>query len=343
MGLLMLSPITIIYAFDQHYAQYAAVSTYSLVFHSKSALQIYWLVPDTDASSVEPIAANLTKKTGVEIRVLPVSMSELGTWKQSYHYTQAMYLRLLIPGLIDQPRAIYLDADTLVLSDLGELHSLDFGSALIAGVPDSAGPYLTAIPLRNGDPYINSGVLLMNLDALRQDEMLTKARTIYFEHEHRLIFPDQCVINKYAEGRKLTLDESWNRQIVAMLTNAVEFESIRVQANPSIMHFTHMVKPWHAWCEDYISDFWWHYADRAEIDGLVRQRVTTIGQAIKHADMLERFERHQESSEKRRDIIDRLVEIVDELQHRTTQATVNASRRSPEKSRKPLNSIRGRG
>jgi lipopolysaccharide biosynthesis glycosyltransferase len=307
--------ITVVYAFDQNYVRYAAVSTFSLALNSRSVLQIYWLIPDTDASSVEPIAADITAKTGIAIKIIPVSMDEFGTWKQSLHYTQAMYLRLLIPSLIRESRVIYLDADTLVLSDLGELHAQELGDALIAGVPDPGAGSVSAISLRDGDPYLNSGVLLMNLDALRHDGVLDKVRVIYAEHEQLLVWPDQCVINKYAEGRKLAVHTGWNRRISAFNVTEAQFESVLAEANLSIMHFIDSVKPWHAWCNPRVAEFWWDFADRAQVNGLVPQEITKIDQAILYANLLDRYERYRDASEVKGKIIDRLSEILNEREN----------------------------
>jgi lipopolysaccharide biosynthesis glycosyltransferase len=316
----MSRPITVVYAFDRNFAQYAAVSTHSLVCSTKSPLQIFWLIPDTDALHVQPIAASLASRTSSEIRVLSVSMDEIGTWKQAGHFSLAMYLRLLIPGLIDESRAIYLDADTLVLSDLGALFSQDFGDALIAGVPDPGVDRSRSIPLRDDDPYLNSGVLLMNLDALRHDGMLDKVRAIHAEHGHRLIWPDQCILNKYAEGRKFKLPGGWNRLISGLDITEAQFEGVLAEAGLSIIHFANKVKPWQAWCNPCVGEFWWNHADRAQVDGLVMQEITTVDQATLYAAMLEKNERYKEASDVKGKIIERLNQLLDECNDRAQDA-----------------------
>ncbi|WP_277187302.1 glycosyltransferase family 8 protein [Caballeronia sp. BR00000012568055] len=295
--------ITVVYSFDRNYAHYAAVSTYSLALHSRSALRIVWVIPADDLEHIAPVAANLE----VEVELRPVEPGEFSAWKASHHFSQAMYLRLLIPSLIHEPRAIYLDADTLVLSDLAALHAVDLGNNLLAGVPDPAGAQSSRVPRQCGDPYLNSGMLLMNLDALRNDNMLEKAKAIYCEYENELAWPDQCVINKYAEGRKITLDVKWNRQISAFDITEAQFDSVLSESGLAVLHFVDSVKPWHKWCNPSVGDFYWRYADRARIDGLKPQEITTIDQAMLFARVLDHNARFQEASMLKQRIIESLL------------------------------------
>ncbi|SAL70164.1 General stress protein A [Caballeronia peredens] len=302
----MSNSIKIIFCFDRNYAHYAAVSAHSLLINSRSELRIFWIVPVEDESYVLAVAEQLANRTGLNVTVIPASSAAFADWKVSNHFTRGMYLRLLIPTLIDAPRAIYLDADTLVLADLEPLYTIDLGDKLIAGVPDPAGERSTRIPRRAGDPYINSGMLVMNLDALREDRMFEKAQSIYARYERDAAWPDQCVINKYAEGRKLVLREGWNRQVSASHITRTQFEAVLRENDLSIIHFVDAVKPWQKWCNPYVGDFWWSYASRLTIDGLKPQEITTIDQAIQFARVLDANERYMEPSRFKDDIIARL-------------------------------------
>ncbi|KMZ11644.1 hypothetical protein BHUM_04073c [Candidatus Burkholderia humilis] len=161
------------------------------------------------------------------------------------------------------------------------------GGNVIAGVLDGSGAETSKVARTSGDPYLNSGVLLMDLDALRSDRMLEKATALYLEHECKLAWPDQCVINKYAEGRKLVLHPGWNCRISALEVTPAQFDSMLSDPDLSILHFITSMKAWQTWCEPRVSAFWWQYANRAQIDGLAPQEVSTIGEAILFARMLD--------------------------------------------------------
>lgn len=178
-----------------------------------------------------------------------------------------MYLRLMIPAMIQDSRAIYIDADTLVLSDLGPLFSIEMGDKWIAGRldPQSATAAHT-LPRSPGDPYINSGVMLMDLDALRRDDMFEKSKIVYRENEERLFFPDQCLINKYADGRKIVLDTKWNRMVFAPDFTDAGFNEMLAAENPAVLHFVGDVKPWKDNCTTAaIVGLWRHYAAQGRV------------------------------------------------------------------------------
>jgi lipopolysaccharide biosynthesis glycosyltransferase len=307
----MTHPITVVYSFDRNYARYAAVSAYSLALHARTELQVVWIVPEADEASVIPTAAYLAQKTGLDLRLISVPMHDLGEWKVSDHFTQATYLRLLVADLVQEPRVIFLDADTLVVNDLSALWETQLGENVIAGVPDQAGGETSKVVRTEGDPYINAGVLLMNLEALRNDRMQEKARAIYRHHCADLTWFDQCVLNKYAEGRKLVLDKGWNRQIAALEITEAEFDDLLKEPGLAVLHFVTNNKPWHPWCNRRVIDLWWRYANEMGIEGLEPQEIITIGQRWALARMLDRNGRFEEASAEKEKVIKDLVEFTD--------------------------------
>ncbi|SAK40625.1 General stress protein A [Caballeronia pedi] len=301
----MTSPITVAYCFDKGYAPYAAVSTFSLASNAKSALQIFWIVPQEDQASIVPIKSVVEQKTGLSIKLITVPPDHFDNWKTLGHISRGTYLRLLIPTLIHESRVIYVDADTLVMSDLGPLFSMDMGDHLIAGVPDP-GASMSRIPRRVDDPYLNAGVLLMDLDALRNDGMLEKAKGLYQEHEHQLELLDQCLLNKYAEGRKLVVDSGWNRMMFSHAITESHFNEILKEDNLAILHFVTVFKPWQRWCTPAIFDFWWSHANQLGIQGLRPETLTTstAGQALSMVNFLDTNERFKEASSIKSKMID---------------------------------------
>jgi lipopolysaccharide biosynthesis glycosyltransferase len=256
-------PITVVYSFDRNYAPYASVSAYSLALHAQTDCQVVWIVPEADEAAVIPIASSLAQKAGITIRLICVPMRELDAWKVSSHFTPATYLRLLVPELVPEPRIIFLDADTLVVNDLNALWQTRLGNNVIAGVLDPGGANTSKLPRGKGDPYINAGVLLMDLDALRNDGMPEKVRAIYRQYHADLTWFDQCVLNKYADGRKLVLYEGWNRQISAIEITTEQFEGVLAEPNLAVLHFVDKIKPWHSSCNERVGAYWLDYARRA--------------------------------------------------------------------------------
>ncbi|NDB69415.1 MAG: hypothetical protein EB015_15700 [Methylocystaceae bacterium] len=156
--------IPVVYCFDKSYAKYAAVSTHSLFLNSNSKLTVYWVVPDCDVHEVDELS-KLLKIRGISITVLGVS-DDYSVGRGGHAYiSQATYLRIAIPYVVMEEKIIYIDSDTLILADLMELYNHEMYDKKIGGVIDLWRGGGSKIPLEDGDPYINSGVMLMNLSA----------------------------------------------------------------------------------------------------------------------------------------------------------------------------------
>ena len=130
------------------------------------------------------------------------------------------YCRILLPHLLDVPRLIYLDSDVLVFRDLSELFDRELSTDnVIAAVPDSETLSLAEdsptiaegmkLPLESA--YFNCGVMLMNLDALRNQHFFERTVEFFNTWRPHYRFWDQSAINFLLHGQIQTLLEYWNR------------------------------------------------------------------------------------------------------------------------------------
>ncbi|MBR7025853.1 MAG: glycosyltransferase family 8 protein [Selenomonadaceae bacterium] len=136
-------------------------------------------------------------------------------------FNSAMFYRLFIPKLLpDEKKAIYLDADIIVNLDITELWQTDLENHPLAVVLESEDG---AIPARysklviegfvKGENYFNSGVLLMNLEVLREEEENINAG-IKFKSKHpEWWLYDQEVLNYCFETRTFALPLKFNNMI----------------------------------------------------------------------------------------------------------------------------------
>ena len=93
---------------------------------------------------------------------------------QLYHkrISQACYYRILSPIIFNVDTIIYLDGDTLVLNDLNEMYQYSTGNNYILGFLEySSYNEMDKIGIYT-DKYINSGVILLNLQKMRKDDKI---------------------------------------------------------------------------------------------------------------------------------------------------------------------------
>jgi hypothetical protein len=115
---------------------------------------------------------------------------------------------------------IYLDCDVLVFRNLSALFNLKLSAGkVIAAVPDSETLSLAddsriiagAMKLPAKGAYFNCGVMLMNLDELRNQHFSQRAIEFLNMWRGRYRFHDQSAINFLLHGQIDALPECWNR------------------------------------------------------------------------------------------------------------------------------------
>lgn len=195
--------IPVVWGIDRKYLLQAFVVMRSLLTHSKEIYHFFILTADNMEDEIG-VYTNILKTEYHNFEV-SVRMVDMGSFVNARiyneHLSKAAYFRLLIPELIlEYNKCIYLDCDVLVHGDLKELYTIEMGDDYLAGVKDchiiSSDPYqmehqkILGLPSR--DKYINSGVLVMNLTKMREDNLMQKFR-IQLEKENW--YEDQDVLN----------------------------------------------------------------------------------------------------------------------------------------------------
>jgi len=150
--------------FDDAYAPAAAVTLDSLFRNN----------PDLDAelyaavSAIQPerllTVERLCADFGHAITFLEMDEGDYRHFKTVAHISQAAYFRILAIDRIRAGRILYLDVDLIVQTDLAPLLALAMGGRLIAGVATERPPgdALHLIGVDDGEPYLNTGVLLID-------------------------------------------------------------------------------------------------------------------------------------------------------------------------------------
>lgn len=198
------------------------------------------------------------------------------------HISIETYYRFIIQDILPfYSKVLYLDCDLVVNANIAELFRTDIKNYLLAAVKDvdflgnlamkdgKRKKYVdTVLHLKNGYNYFQAGVLLLNLDQMRQlhsvEEWLSMSSNTAY------IYNDQDILNKECEGNVLYLDPSWNVMHdcagrvdgVFAFAPAKDFKAYKAaRNNPRIVHYAGFDKPWkNPWCD--FGPLYWHYAQR---------------------------------------------------------------------------------
>jgi lipopolysaccharide biosynthesis glycosyltransferase len=258
--------IPIVFCFDKAYIDPALVSTYSVFFNSKTKIKFYWICYESNLAHAQ-FYQKYILKLGINLEIIHVDDDIFNTWKTDLivpHVTKAAYLRILIPNLVKETRIIYLDCDTITLSDLNELYNVNLNDYSIAGVDN----FLSHVDVKVYPPiidssftYINSGVMVMDLDKLRKHNFYYKVKEIHDKYYELVMAGDQCLINKFLENNKILLDRKWNYMIKNTRISDKEFEEIIKNEDIKIIHFTDSSKPWNMLTYgSTMANFWFQFS-----------------------------------------------------------------------------------
>lgn len=170
-------------------------------------------------------------------------------------YPKEMYYRLLSPHLLPKSikRVLYLDPDILVINPVRPLwetkqHGRLFAAAAHTGKTELANN-VNQLRLKTNQPYYNSGVLLIDLEAGRQQINPQMLFRYVEQHRMELILPDQDILNALYSEQILPLrDVIWNydaRNYSNYLLRSGGVCDLQwVIEHTAILHFCGKQKPW---------------------------------------------------------------------------------------------------
>jgi len=184
------------------------------------------------------------------------------------HITTATYFRLAIPTLFHQfEKVIYSDIDIIYQQDLAELFqsSLKNDELLAAALDlsiDRNVYFDSKMPATIGkDPsnYFNAGFLVMNLQQLRDTEILT----LLAKHAKiKYVQNDQDVLNIVCGDRIQIIPSIYNFQPSQFANYMWGRDKVELQFRQifqkATLHYTGPDKPWNS-LACVASDAWWHY------------------------------------------------------------------------------------
>lgn len=206
---------------------------------------VYLLTSDISAYSRQKLAKLEALFPNLTIQVILVDEADFtGLPLNRSHITRLeVYFRMAFARLLPQEveRVLYLDSDLLVQQDLLALWETDLEGHYMAGVsePPSEGAfdYRRSIGMSDPSLYFNSGVLLMDLKKIRQDQIQDHLFAVGDRIKDKILLQDQDIINVALEGQIKPLDVTYNYGYMERMAE------LRQEDQVAILHFS-LEKPW---------------------------------------------------------------------------------------------------
>lgn len=243
-------------AADSGYVAHSATMLHSLITQPGGHVAVHYLHgPELPAAAADELQ-EMVRHHGAEIVFHEIAPEQAAMFPNSGRFGPAMWYRAFLPELLPAlDRILYLDVDVIVMDEIAPLWQVDLDDAYLAAVTNVSADYYRAHPEKLGlrrDEYFNSGVLMLNLDLMR-DAAFSAMLADRLRDRPDLPFPDQDALNLAVGPRRVRLHPRWNcmNSFTTYQPIAVEILGERAVrealARPAIRHFEGPDdnKPWH--------------------------------------------------------------------------------------------------
>lgn len=244
--------VPVFLAINSAYAPYAAAAIHSLTQHVDkkryyrviilhdglnwaNRIRLRSLVTDNVAIQFKKISRNLYLKV-----IIKYCSRQKGAG--DFFSSAVYYYRFFIPRLFPMyDKCVYIDSDTILRGDIGELFDTNLEDNALAAMVDPKVDVIqefrdyvnkaVGVPYKE---YTNSGVLVMNMKKLRKLRYLSSLVDLIDRYDADLVAPDQDYMNVILRGKIKHLSPYWNMEPVEDLPKEAK-----------LVHFNLFNKPWH--------------------------------------------------------------------------------------------------
>ena len=266
------------YATDNAYVYPTLVAMTSLAENAgkNTFYDIYVMINPEFTNEHKKVLKSVETKHPEHCQVIFIDMgNKFKGEKTNTKITTPAYYRLELHNLLPNvDRVIWMDGDTAVFEDLTELITLDMKGNYIMGFLDSIPEAIERFNIKNAT-VLCSGVLLMDLNALRNNNMTEKFTKFMIEEKEKINQHDQTVINVVCQGKIAPLPPKYgiwsfeaekyalmhnNRQRPHLRYNKDEF--VKAYYHPAILHYV-WPKPFWKKKRPIFNKEWWNYAQKS--------------------------------------------------------------------------------
>lgn len=255
--------INICFAIDDKYTEHCSVAIVSILKNSSSLFHFFILNSRLNIENKQKIE-RLKNIKNFNITFIEVKLNHFENCylPPGSHFSLVNYYRLKIASLLPHlDKVIYLDSDIIANRDLRELWEISLEGYYVGAC--KAMTYESnseRLGLSTGAPYINSGVLVLNLKKIRKNRIEDKFFDCIKKNPKVIRNVDQDIINlvllEASDGIK-QLRQNWNTEI----RTDIPFEKVYLPiiSEPYIIHFITGDKPWNPDSKQLYKEKYWEY------------------------------------------------------------------------------------
>lgn len=251
--------VPIVFITDNGYAIPTAVAISSLMFNADNPYQYdVYVVGEALSADMKKLIAD----SGFNVTIIESCISFDNVDFQHTHVTKAalnkFYIAELLPNI---DKILYLDSDMLFLKNIKELYDEPLDGNLVGAVPDYhilSSNYMGVLSTVGIANYFNSGMLLLDLEKMRNENMSEGLLNMKIDlsKDDKFTFMDQDALNIFFYGNIRYLPVKYNF-LNAYYSERSEYELhiisqepieqvIDAYDKPYVLHIGGGNKPWNS-------------------------------------------------------------------------------------------------
>ena len=245
--------MNILYCGDKNILDGLIISVLSIIKNTKEKVHFYVLtmsyegkeklykpLSKKDIDYLDKVVKKYNKNSFIKlIDVTDIVKDKLPLANMNTRFTPYCMLRLYA-DLIDEipDKILYLDNDVVCLKNPKDFYNINNSNYELVGVLDYYGSHFYKKNILKKD-YLNSGVLLLNMDLIKKTKLFEKCRNRC--REKKMFLPDQAALNHYA-SKKLIVNRIYNEQKQDTADTVFRHFTTTFKFWPKIT--TQTIKPW---------------------------------------------------------------------------------------------------
>lgn len=257
------SAVNICMITDDNYIMPTAVAIHSMIANKKRGKYNYYIITSNLSEESEKTFKKFERED-VSVNICREDAEKRFKGMHNFRVDSicvaslSALLKFIIPDLFPElDRILYLDGDLIVETDLNELYNTELGDNYAAAVLDASKMYWKSSFNSCVKNYFNSGVMLLNLKKMREDDI----SRVLIETKRNLAdssLMDQNVFNIVFDNKAVMLPMKYNFQSLGLdragskwnVDDVNKFSGSKYKAktefflDAEIIHYASKDKPW---------------------------------------------------------------------------------------------------
>lgn len=262
--------IEVVLCTDDNYVMPTGVLMESIA-RTNAGVEFHYNVVTAGLSDESKAALKTCAKAPSSVDFFTIDKSILASCpiRPDEHVSIATYFRLLLPSIMpaNVDKLLYLDGDIICTGSLQELWNVDLNGFSAAAAPDmrcNDKTIFERLSLPLDSEYLNAGVMLINLDWWRKNDVQNNALKYISENSDACLFHDQDALNVVLHGtmRRISVRFNYQEHFFEPFEkqkniDGIHFDDIESSKNDlRLIHYTGRKKPWHRECVNPLKTVW---------------------------------------------------------------------------------------